>query len=418
MDFKTHLKKYLTDTFIDELVSSLEKERTNFLILNTNKMSENEFVKLFPKVIKHNFIKNGFYFDKKDYDFGKSFYFDNGLFYILDSASCLVSYLLDVNDGENILDMCAAPGGKTICLSLKNKNVQILSNDISYQRALILSSNIEKLGLSNIIVSSNNIDILENHYNSTFDKIILDAPCSGSAMFRKSEDMKNDWTYNKVLSCQKTQKDLLKKASKMLKPGGIISYSTCSFSFEENEEVILDFLSKNKDFSIVKIEDFDGFYHSESLPEAIHIFPNKFKGEGQFICQIKKDGILAENKHENTKMNPYGFASFETIDNREYLYNSQLNLKKLTILRKGLLLNDIIKGRKIPTFHYAHYLDSNKSISLDEEELKKYLHGDEIKKITNLENGYYVVSYNNINLGFVHVVNDKLKNLYPKGLRH
>lgn len=415
MNFKENLLSYLDEKFVDELLDSMQKERTNCLILNTQKMDDETFIKMFPKVTPHTIIPHAYFFDKNDYDFGKSFYFDNGLFYIMDSASMMVPFLLPIEDGDNVLDMCAAPGGKSIFLILKNPRINIISNDINYQRSCTLSSNVEKMGFSNEIISCSTISLLANYYKTTFDKIILDAPCSGSAMFRKSEDMKNDWNYNKVLRCRDEQKVLIEQAATMLKKGGILSYSTCSFSYEENEEVILDFLSNHSEFKAIKIYDDPSFVRGKNLEEAIHLFPNKFKGEGQFICLLKKDGNLTK-KEANFVDNEFKFK--ERILDNVYLFNNPLNLSHLTILRKGLLKSTFKGKNEIPSFHYAHYLSSNNSIKLTEEEAKKYLHGDEITKITNLANGYYVVSYQNINLGYVHIVGNKLKNLYPKGLRH
>lgn len=415
MNFKENLLSYLDEKFVDELLDSMQKERTNCLILNTQKMDDETFIKMFPKVTPHTIIPHAYFFDKNDYDFGKSFYFDNGLFYIMDSASMMVPFLLPIEDGDNVLDMCAAPGGKSIFLILKNPRINIISNDINYQRSCTLSSNVEKMGFSNEIISCSTISLLTNYYKTTFDKIILDAPCSGSAMFRKSEDMKNDWNYNKVLRCRDEQKVLIEQAATMLKKGGILSYSTCSFSYEENEEVILDFLSNHSEFKAIKIYDDPSFVRGKNLEEAIHLFPNKFKGEGQFICFLKKDGNLTK-KEANFVDNEFKFK--ERILDNVYLFNNPLNLSHLTILRKGLLKSTFKGKNEIPSFHYAHYLSSNNSIKLTEEEAKKYLHGDEITKITNLANGYYVVSYQNINLGYVHIVGNKLKNLYPKGLRH
>lgn len=415
MNFKENLLSYLDEKFVDELLDSMQKERTNCLILNTQKMDDETFIKMFPKVTPHTIIPHAYFFDKNDYDFGKSFYFDNGLFYIMDSASMMAPFLLPIEDGDNVLDMCAAPGGKSIFLILKNPRINIISNDINYQRSCTLSSNVEKMGFSNEIISCSTISLLANYYKTTFDKIILDAPCSGSAMFRKSEDMKNDWNYNKVLRCRDEQKVLIEQAATMLKKGGILSYSTCSFSYEENEEVILDFLSNHSEFKAIKIYDDPSFVRGKNLEEAIHLFPNKFKGEGQFICLLKKDGNLTK-KEANFVDNEFKFK--ERILDNVYLFNNPLNLSHLTILRKGLLKSTFKGKNEIPSFHYAHYLSSNNSIKLTEEEAKKYLHGDEITKITNLANGYYVVSYQNINLGYVHIVGNKLKNLYPKGLRH
>lgn len=424
MDFKQHLLKYLDTKFIDNLLDSMDKKRTNSLILNTHKISNEKFEKMFPKLVKNPIIADAYYFDKNDYDFGKSFYFDNGLFYIMDSASMMISFLLPITDGEYVLDMCAAPGGKTISLALKNPTLNILANDISYKRALILSSNIEKLGLENVIISSTTIDILERYYKNTFDKIILDAPCSGSSMFRKNEEMKNDWTYNKVLSCQASQKTLLEQACTMLKPGGVISYSTCSFSYEENEEVIIDFLQKHPEFSTIKILDNKSFYRDINLFDSIHLFPNLFNGEGQFVCLLKKDGNVSQKTKEISSISNTTYESYKTFKHLErikdnlYAYNSDLNTDHLTIIRKGLCIFDYRGKIEIPSFHYAHYLNSSLSLPLSEIEAKNYLHGDQLTKkiITNSE--YCVVSYDSVNLGFVHIVENKLKNLYPKGLRH
>ena len=416
MDFKENLLTYLDNNFVDDLLNSMHKERTNCLILNTNKMNDKTFKEKFPKVIPHSIIPHAYFYSKNDYDFGKSFYFDNGLFYIMDSASMMVPFLLPIDDGDNVLDMCAAPGGKSIFLSLKNPNINLISNDISYQRSCTLSSNIEKMGFSNVIITCSTISSLVNHYKTTFDKIILDAPCSGSAMFRKSEDMKNDWNYNKVLRCQSEQKELIAQAASMLKNGGIMAYSTCSFSYEENEQVIIDFLNKHSDFKALNIFENPSFIRGKNLKESIHLFPNKYEGEGQFICLLKKDGILTKKATNNNNNKEFQFK--EKIQDKIYLYNNPLDLTHLTIIRKGLLKSTLKGNNEIPSFHYAHYLDTKNSIKLTDDEAKKYIHGEEIIKITNLENGFYVASYQGINLGYVHIVGDKLKNFYPKGLRH
>lgn len=424
MDFKEHLEKYLSTEIINDLTISLSQKRTNCLLLNTDKISEENFLKKYPNISKHPIIKNAYFYDKNVYDFGKHFLFDNGAYYIMDSASMLVSHFLSIENDDYVLDMCAAPGGKTISCALKNRNANYIANDQSYQRALILSSNIEKIGLDNVIVTSSTINILERYYKNTFNKIILDAPCSGSAMFRKDEDMKNDWTYQKVLSCQKIQNELLESAAKMLKKDGIISYSTCSFSYEEDEEVIINFLSIHNEFETVKIEDNETFYRGKNLKDSIHLLPCFYKGEGQFICLLKKikdteeiGSKLSKNQPDKTKFN-YGYKHYDKINDSLYGYNNDLDLSHLAILRKGLHILTYKGKIEIPSFQYAHCQNSSKSIVLDEIEAKKYIHGDEIKKVTNLSTGYYVVSYNSINLGYVHIVGDKLKNLYPKGLRH
>ncbi|MGP1413990.1 MAG: methyltransferase RsmF C-terminal domain-like protein [Bacillales bacterium] len=425
MDFETHLNKYLDKNTIRLLLESIERRRSNFLVLNTNKISCEYFEELFPLVKKHHFLPNVYEYDDNIYSFGKMFYFDNGAYYIMDSSSLLVSFLLPVKDNDYVLDMCAAPGGKTISTLLKNPNINLLSNEISYKRSLILSSNLEKMGFPNVIISSNTIDILEKYYINTFDKIILDAPCSGSAMFRKNINMKNDWTYNKVISCQKEQMKILEQASKILKDNGIISYSTCSFSFEENEEVIIDFLNKHAEFELInlnidKYKEYN-FFHSKELPEAIHIFPHLFNGEGHFICLLHKktsDKIdTLKYKIKSKLSNDSEFKYVEKINNFTYGYNNDLDVKNLTIIRKGVIINEYKNKTIIPSFNYSHYKNSKDSIKLNKDEAIKYLNGEELHKNLNLKKGYYIVSYNNLNLGYIHFVDNKLKNLYPKGLR-
>src|SRR5574344_867412 len=132
MNFKENLLEYLDKKFVEELIEAMQKERTNCFFLNTHKLSCEKFENLFPNVRKNTMIQNAYFYNKNDYDFGKSFYFDNGLFYIMDSASMMVPFLLPINDGDYVLDMCAAPGGKSIFLYLKNRNINLISNDVNF----------------------------------------------------------------------------------------------------------------------------------------------------------------------------------------------------------------------------------------------------------------------------------------------
>lgn len=426
MDFAEHLKKYLNDDEINSLINSLKRERTYSLILNASKINPSEFEQKYPNLKKHDFLKNVYYFDKTK-DFGKNYLFDNGAYYIMDASSMLSSYFLNPNENDLIFDMCAAPGGKSIFASLNFKNVEILSNDISHERCLKMSSIIEGLGLSNITII--NYDFLKNTsiLNNTFDKIILDAPCSESAMFRKDDKFFLDWSYQKVLKCAEIQKNLILRAFDMLKPGGEIIYSTCSFSYEENEEVI-DYLLKNRlDARLITLPNNDCFFRSKDFPETIHLFPFKYKGEGQYVAKILKQGICKPNVfNSKIEKNNYSIITKYKLNfnyyykNNNFLFgtNLPLQLKNIPIIKRGLKILDYKNNIEIPSFHLAHYLSSSFSIPLNDEEAKKYIHGEEIKKRLNLENGFYVVSFNNLNLGFIKYTNGVLKNYYPKGLRH
>ena len=427
MNFISNLNTYLSKDFIESLLESLDEKRTNSLILNTEKINKETFIKMFPNIIEHDFLPNVFYYDKDEYEFGKSFLLFAGCYYIIDASSAIVSNLLDIKDGDYILDLCSAPGGKTISLLLynKDKNFEVISNDLSHSRALELSKNIERIGKSNVIVTNNDFSKIKNNYFETFDKIILDAPCSGSAMFRKNELSKLDWTIEKVLSLQKIQISLLEDAITMLKEGGTIVYSTCSFSKEENEDVINEVLKNHNDIHPVPIFENAKFYRDAALKESIHLFPNLYKGEGQFIALLKKDGMsnkkIKEIKLEKPKyIKEYNldFKREIILKDKVYATNNLLNLKPLNLIRPGLEVFEINKKILIPSFHLSHYLDSSTSIELNEDELKLYLRGDQITKDVKRKTGFYPVSYKSINVGFVKLVNNQLKNFYPKGLRH
>lgn len=427
MNFISNLNTYLDEKFVTSLLDCLDDSRTNSLILNTKKMDEATFIQLFPHVQRHEFLPHVFYYDKQEYEFGKSYLMIAGCYYIIDASSAIVSSLLNIEDNDYVLDLCSAPGGKTISLLLynKDKNFEVISNDLSHSRALELSKNIERIGASNVIVTNNDFSKIKNYYESTFDKIILDAPCSGSAMFRKNELAKADWSYEKVMNLQKIQLSLLEDAIFMLKNDGYIVYSTCSFSKEENEDVILTTLKNHDDIEIIKIFDHKDFYRHDSLKEAIHLFPNLYKGEGQFIAllhkKINSNRIIKEPKLEKSKYINQFDLSFKreiVLKDKVYATNNILNLKPLNLIRPGLEVCEINKKILIPSFALSHYLDSATSIELNENELKLYLHGDLINKETKRKTGYYPVSYNAINIGFVKVINNQLKNLYPKGLRH
>ena len=199
MDFQTHLKKYLSDEQIAKLLDSLNGFDKHALLLNTDKMSEEALLKLYPSLEKHPIVKNGFLYDKNALQLGKSVLHELGAFYLQEPSAMLVSYLLNPEPNSFMLDLCAAPGGKSVQSSLlMNGTGLIISNDISYPRAKIIKENAERMGLSNLLIISNDFSKLYLKYQNSFDSIILDAPCSGSGMFRKNDLMKQDWSINKV----------------------------------------------------------------------------------------------------------------------------------------------------------------------------------------------------------------------------
>lgn len=415
MDFASHLNKYLSNIEINELMSTFSKKEHKGLLLNTNKISDERFVSLFPNVKKHPIVEHCYLFDQDEYQFGKMIYHDLGYYYIQDPSASLVSFFLNPNEEDIVLDMCAAPGGKTVQASfLMNQKGMIYSNDLSFLRAQTLLSNVERMGLGNVIVTS--IDLSKIHdLNEKFDKIILDAPCSGSGMFRKSEEMKKDWTYEKVLKQANVQKQLILLAYSFLKKGGTLVYSTCSYSYEEDEEVI-KYLLSNSDATLIEIPNYDGFYKSD-LKETIHLFPNKFPGEGHFIALIKKPGEISK-----TNLKPFEYGKIVQSKGKSKIIEKYiLNSKPIEplfkyALRNGLFVSTTIENKTIYSHHYSHFVTKKESYHLSDEELKKYLHGDELS-INGQIKDYDFVSYDNNILGVCKRKNKTLRNYYPKGLR-
>ena len=431
MDFVEHLKKYLSSNEIDELISSFDDEDEHALLLNTEKISPESFINMYPNVIPHPIVKNGYLYNKDEYPFGKNYMHDAGVYYLQEPSAMIVASLLNPNENDIVLDMCAAPGGKTIQSSLLMKNEGlIIANDLSYTRAKVLSSNVERMGRKNIIVTSIDLHKLNNSYKGKFTKIILDAPCSGSGMFRKDPKFIQDWTYEKVLKCSQTQKELIDLAFEFLKEDGILVYSTCSYSYEENEEIIKYALDKYQDLEILPIQDNNYFKSYQNL--GIHLFPSYFKGEGHYICLLHKKGNsissslpICKNKIKISKdllnfLKQYNLDSDNIIDFNNSIFYQPFNidLSNIPTLRNGLKVCEINKNNITPDYALSHYLDSHNSIELTETQKDLYLHGETFSIDKKLNNGFYVVSYNHINLGFVKYIDGTLKNHYPKGLRH
>ncbi len=425
MDFRTNLIEHLAENEVDSLLNEIENGKvTHALLLNDKKMSDEEFIKRYPNVRKHPFVEHAYYYDKDEYEFGKSLLYDDGVFSIEDASAMMAVYFLKPEEDDVILDMCAAPGGKSIgaSLAMNDKGV-IVSNDISYPRAKSMSQNVERMGRGNIIVASNDFVFSHVHFANTFDKIILDAPCSGSAMMRKNALAKKDWKYEKVRTNSRRQLELLELAYGMLKEGGTISYSTCSFSFEEDENTILTFKAMHPEIELVDLEHNDAFVRTKELPEAVRLHPNHFEGEGQFICLFKKPGTLVKTKREivsNTRYKTFieqydlGDRSNEMMRNKFYSLSQHFDVSHLNILRYGVKLFEM-RNIYIPDHHLTHFLSPSYSIPISYEEAKAYIHGDTFP--LERPDNFYIVSYDNQNLGYVKVTAGVAKNHYPKGLR-
>ncbi len=424
MDFYEHLKNSLPLDEVEKLISSFDKEETHAVLLNTNKISDEDFLAEFHHIIKHPYVEHAYLYDKNEYQLGKHLYHELGYYYLQEPSAMIVSSLIDFKENDLVLDLCAAPGGKSVQASLKmNGKGLIISNDLSSSRAMLISNNAERLGLRNLLITNNDFKEIYHRYINTFDKIILDAPCSGSGMFRKDQLMKDDWSLNKVLKFAEIQKELISYAYLMLKPGGLLSYSTCSYSKEEDEDVIT-YLLDNSDAQNEIIELKDG-YINELCPLGIRLMPSHFNGEGQYICHIRKPGNSSATKFKNnSKYCGQLVSSFSNCDTQKFgdtlfAISNTIETKGLRIIRYGVKVGEEQKGIFKYDLHYARAIaksDDFPSIKLTIDEVKQYIEGNQLN-IESKNKGYVSLTYHSNSIDIAKTDGRVIKNHYPKGLR-
>ena len=410
MNFLDHLKTYLSDEEIAKLESSLSLPSKHALLLNEEKMNKETLLSIYPNLEKHPIIPNAFIYDKNELDLGKSIYHELGCFYLQEPSAMLPAYLLSPSEGDLVLDLCAAPGGKSMQASflMHNKGL-IISNDISKQRAFAISENAERLGRGNLLIINNDFSRISNKFLSIFDKIILDAPCSGSGMFRKESKMIDDWSIQKVNKNAEIQKSLILMAYNMLKPGGKMVYSTCSFSYEEDEEVI-DYLLENTNAVLEDIPTNELFYKSKNNGHGIHLFPFLFPGEGHYIALFNKPGTLVKkaNKECYSELVKYG----------DYLFtiSESFNTKSLNVIRYGVKIGQVDKNDIRYDYHYARFKnDFEPSLEINKEDLIKYYQGESLN--IAYSKGYVLLKYQGINIDIAKSDGRIVKNRLPTGLR-
>ncbi|MCR5505530.1 MAG: NOL1/NOP2/sun family putative RNA methylase [Bacilli bacterium] len=424
MEFYEHLKSYLSDEEIDKLKDSLSKNDKHAVLLNTRKMDEEKFLSLFPHVIKHPIVENAYLYDKDEYPLGKNLYHDLGCYYLQEPSAMLPSYLLHPQKGETVLDLCAAPGGKSVQASflMDNKGV-IISNDLARNRCSLILENVERLGIGNVIITNNDFAKIYKNYLNYFDRIILDVPCSGSGMFRKDDRMIDDWSYNKVIKFSEIQKELILYAYNMLKEGGTMVYSTCSFSKEEDEDVIR-FLLKQSDAEILDLPKSEMFYINKNEPLGIHTLPYLFPGEGHYICLIKKPGALKEEKSPNNfkKNIKYGYGIDDYFPHIYKFGDTLFGLQKeckitgLNIIRQGVKIGELGRDFLKYDYHFSHFIkDFTPTFLLQNTELVKYFSGEAIN--IKASKGYVLLTYEKIPVDITKSDGNIIKNHLPKVLR-
>ena len=456
IEFEKKMKAFLGDEW-DDFLYSYDNNRFQALRFNTLKVQSPEERMRILKTLKISSDKKvswadeAYYFDENVRP-GKHPYHEMGLYYIQEPSAMSAAALLAPKPGMRVLDLCAAPGGKSTQLATYLGDSGLLvSNEINTQRSRILSQNIERMGIKNAIVTNEDSFVLASHFPGFFNAIQVDAPCSGEGMFRKLPEAIEQWSMENVAICAARQKEILDNAAVMLKPGGTIVYSTCTFSKEENENVIEYFLERHTDFTLEEMERF---------------WPHKVDGEGHFVAKLVRRGCVDtdlkadrktkknknsknrknETKPALTKENMKLLSEFldETIseDMAAWIKNSRLvmfgeqlyrlpdmevDIKGLKVQRAGLHIGEFKKQRFEPSHSLALALKLNDAknvvkLTCDNPQTIGFFNGQSVmlsdEQAAECKKGWALVCVDGYPAGWGKVNGAQVKNHYPKGLRN
>ncbi len=419
-DFLARMKSYLKEEY-DDFYQSMSKPLLRGLRYNPKKK-----MAFIPNLKATPFSKDSYYIDQA---LGNHPGHICGAFYLQEPSATSAVTILDVKENDYVLDLCAAPGGKSTQIAGSLKHGFLLSNEINKKRAQILLSNIERCGIQNVLVTNDTPSKICHTFKECFDKVLVDAPCSGEGMMKKHDEATN-WSQDNVDYCSQRQKEILADAYLALKKDGILVYSTCTYAKEENEEVVQWFLDHYPDMEL--IDPKVSFGRKGFNDKTIRIFPMD-GGEGHFVAKLQKK---SGNKStlpvlKDTKLNPLvetflkeqlGFIPnhIQTISNSVYAMDLPfINTKKINGLRQGILLGELKKNRFEPAHSFymnAEWIDSyQKKYDASIEEMNAFMHGETLS--CDLDKGYYAICFEGIPFGFGKSDGHLLKNKIPKGLR-
>lgn len=371
----------------------------------------------------------GFYYDPETRP-GLHVYHEAGVYYLQEASAMAPVALLDPKPGERVCDLCAAPGGKTTQIAGRMLGRGFLvCNEINPKRAKILSRNIERMGVANALVTNEHPETLASRFPGFFDRVLVDAPCSGEGMFRKEEAAVTDWSQETVQMCARRQREILDSAARLVRPGGRLVYSTCTFAPEEDEETVAAFLEAHPEFTPEPVEA-PWFVPGENA--SYRMWPHKLLGEGHFAAVLRKtQGESGEVPACPGEKCPKAWESFAkelgitlpegkagSFGQSLYWAPTELpELNRLKVLRPGLELGTERKGRFEPAHALALWLKTcavTESFPPESPEMKAYLHGD---VVPSGKKGWCLVQAGGYAIGWGKGDGSVLKNHYPKGLR-
>ena len=371
----------------------------------------------------------GFYYDPEARP-GLHVYHEAGVYYLQEASAMAPVALLDPQPGEKVCDLCAAPGGKTTQIAGRMHGEGfLLCNEINPKRAKILSRNIERMAVSNALVTNEHPANLAKRYPAYFDRVLVDAPCSGEGMFRKEEAAVTDWSQETVEMCARRQAEILHSAAQLVRPGGRLVYSTCTFAPEEDEEAVANFLASHPEFEAVAL-DAPWFVPVEN--GGHRMWPHKLLGEGHFAAVLQKhegeNSDISLIKGEKLPKEWLSFAKELGItlpagnavsfgQNLYWVPEEMPDIQRLKVMRPGLELGTVKKDRFEPAHALALWLKDCNNIQrypADSEDIKAYMHGDVVPSTVK---GWCLVCAGDYSIGWGKGDGRVLKNHYPKGLR-
>ena len=440
-EYCRRMKDLLGDEY-EKYIDSFRDAPTASLRVNTLKISPEAFAAASRfHLTPVPWCASGFYYDPDERP-SLHPWWHAGLYYLQEASAMIPSEILPVQPGDTVLDACCAPGGKSTAIACRMHDAGVLvSNDISASRQNATLKNIQRFGISSAVVTAENLNDLAGKYQEYFDKILLDVPCSGEGMFRRDPSLIDAWLQKGPEEYASIQKEIVRSAIGMLKPGGMMVYSTCTFSPQEDEEIILYMKDLCPGLEIIRPLPYDPGFAPGILPgteNCIRLYPHRIRGEGHFAALLKKSGSEIRQSRTSSAVSGHPLknealqeflrhvsVSFDTariVLNRDrVLYEPSFDHTGIRTVRSGLLLGTVKKNSFEPSQHLAQYLrkdqfDQVLSFDPDDQRIAKYLKGETIQADSQYS-GWVLVCAGDYPLGWGKITKGSIKNKIEPGFR-
>ncbi|MDO4544100.1 MAG: RsmF rRNA methyltransferase first C-terminal domain-containing protein [Clostridia bacterium] len=393
-EYLLRMKRLLNSDY-PAYLAAMEEGPKRSLRVNTLRLTTEELLKQLKGLVPNGICDEGFLVPE-NFSAGQNLLHAAGAFYMQEASAQFPATLAKLESDSVVLDLCAAPGGKTGQLASKLKGGVLIANEYVPKRAKTLLANVERLGIENAVITNMDAPSLCKKLEGLCDLVLVDAPCAGEGMFRKEPNAILDWSQRAVLACAARQRELLKSAAHATGSGGTLIYSTCSFSEEENEGVIENFLRENDDFSLLFSK---------------RLYPHTCAGEGQFAAVLKRRG-------ERRRLRFEAAHELSLPDGRRFLLPPlPFSLSGLRLVRAGLLLGELKGKTFVPSHASAMAVNSpiEDELALDKPAALRYMHGETLPPVPT--RGYVRLSYKSLPLGLGKATSEGVKCLLPKAMR-